>query len=230
MTTAPKSNPNAHLDHSKSNLPIAKKGVLPINNWTAIEKEKMFKLHRELGNNWREIALYFPNKSFHVIKEYFEFLLRKLHKFIAKNLRRQKLTEKMGLTNHQCDYLLSYMIEQFTRSSKGKSDDPCITKLMNKKAITIDQIVSFKTKHVFEYPSSHEALQNCDERRYFEKNPTMRVVNSRVLPKLKTLIHYIRAHEREFVEIQTESNLTSIEQMLAASKRQYPNCKRIKYF
>ena len=45
--------------------------------WTQEDNEKLFKLHEELGNHWKDIARHYPGRSDNSIKNNFFSLIRK---------------------------------------------------------------------------------------------------------------------------------------------------------
>jgi arsenate reductase-like glutaredoxin family protein len=198
--------------------------------WSLPDKEKIIKLHQRLGNNWEEIALSFPNKSLNQVKAYFENLLKKMHKLLADKTTPQAILCKMALTVSQCNHLLAYMIMGYQEAAYHKYDDACLAKLIKKKEMTVDDIIAFKDMLANKLPQSYEAFENCAGHSCFENNTSMIITNILVLPKLKTLIHYIREHERECVQLQIESRLPSIEEMLADSKQRYPDRTRKPHF
>ena len=55
-----------------------------------------------------------------------------------------------------------------------------------------------------------------------EKTSAISLVHLQVNLKMREMIHSIRTHEKEYVDIQLKSNLASIEQMLFDSLLKYP--------
>lgn len=55
--------------------------------WTEAESKQLFKLHRQFGSHWKEIAGHFPGRTDNFLKNQFFSLIRRSLRRIAKYLK-----------------------------------------------------------------------------------------------------------------------------------------------